>query len=67
MALTANDWISKEKPMFDIENSNSILLLIGNDTETKVIVESFLQANIKARTKYKCCLVHHCVRENKVS
>lgn len=40
---------------------------MGNDYETKVIVESFLQANFKARTKYKCCVLHHCVRENKLS
>mmetsp|Transcript_39480 Transcript_39480/g.37930 ORF Transcript_39480/g.37930 Transcript_39480/m.37930 type:complete len:89 (-) Transcript_39480:2247-2513(-) len=40
---------------------------MGNDLDTKVVVESFLQANVKTRTKYKCCAVHHCVRENKMS
>jgi hypothetical protein len=55
------------RPTFEIENSNNILVLIGNDQDSKAIVESFLQANIKTRTKYKCCVLHHCVRENKLS
>ena len=32
-----------------------------------MIVESFLQANVKTRTKYKCCMLYHCQRENKVT
>lgn len=51
----------------EIDNSSNILLLVGNDTDTKVIVESFLNANLKARTKYKCCILHHCVKENKLT
>lgn len=54
-------------PSFEIENSQNILLLIGNDQDTKVVIESFLQANVKTRTKYKCCMLHHCIRENKLT
>lgn len=54
-------------PNFEIENSSNILVLMGNDTDTKIIVESFLQANFKARTKYKCCVLHHCIKENKIT
>jgi len=43
------------------------MLLVGNDQDTKIIVESFLQANVKTRTKYKCCVLHHCIRENKMT
>lgn len=35
--------------------------------DLKVVVESFLQANVKSRTKYKCCVLHHCIRENKLT
>lgn len=44
-------------------------MVIKSDCEwdQKVIVESFLQANVKARTKYKCCVLHHCLRENKIT
>lgn len=31
--------------MFEIENSSNIMILVGNDKETKIVVESFLQAN----------------------
>ena len=43
------------------------MVLVGDDQDTKVVVESFLQANVKSRTKYKCCVLHHCIRENKVT
>lgn len=29
-------------PNFEIENSSNILVLMGNDSDTKIIVESFL-------------------------
>ena len=31
------------------------------------MIESFLQANVKIRTKYKCCVLHHCTEENSLS
>lgn len=43
------------------------MVVVGADQDTKLIVESFLQANVKTRTKYKCCMLHHCVRENKMT
>jgi hypothetical protein len=52
---------------FEIDNSQNYLVILGNDLDTKIVVESFLQANLKARTKYKCCVLHHCVKENKIS
>ena len=55
------------KPMFELDNSHNIMVVRGNELDTKLLVESFLQANIKARTKYKCILLHHCTRENKLS
>jgi hypothetical protein len=33
------------KPKFLVKNSKKFLLLIGHPSETRVIVESFLQAN----------------------
>lgn len=44
------------------------MIIIGDDErDAKIIVESFLQANVKTRTKYKCCVLHHCSRENKLT
>lgn len=43
------------------------MLLIGAATDTRVIVESFLQANVRMRSKYKCTMLHCCTRENKIS
>jgi hypothetical protein len=54
-------------PTFEVDNTNNIMILVGNDQDTKVVVESFLQANVKTRTKYKCCVLHHCIRENKMT
>ncbi len=54
-------------PTFEIDNSENILLLQGDETDTKILIESFLQANVGARTKYKCCVLHHCCRENKLT
>ena len=44
-----------------------MVLLSDYEKDGKVIAESFLQANVKTRTKYKCCALHHCVRENKLT
>lgn len=52
---------------FEIENSQNVMVLVGHEQDTRVVVESFLQANVKARTKYKCCVLHHCVSENKLT
>lgn len=50
---------------YEIENSKQFLLLTGQShDELRVIVESFLQANVKMRTKYKCACMHHCLLEN---
>jgi len=38
-----------------------------NEWDHKVLIESFLQANVKSRTKYKCCMLHHCQKENKLT
>lgn len=43
------------------------MVLSGASTDTRVLVESFLQANIKMRSRYKCAVMHCCVRENKLS
>lgn len=54
--------------LYEIENSRQILILTGDShEELRVIVESFLQANLKIRTKYKCCVLHHCTQENPLS
>jgi hypothetical protein len=54
--------------LYEIENSRQILVLTGDShEELRVIVESFLQANLKIRTKYKCCVLHHCTEENALS
>jgi len=55
------------KPGFTVENSGNILVVEGKNQEAVVLVESFLQANLKARTKYKCCALHHCARENRLT
>ena len=53
---------------YEIENSKQILVLTGSSHEQlRIIVESFLQANVKIRTKYKCCVLHHCTEENSLS
>jgi len=53
---------------YEIENSKQIIVLTGDShEELRVIVESFLQANMKIRTKYKCCVLHHCCKENAAS
>ena len=36
------EWLPRERPSFDIDNSNNILVLLGRDSDTKVIIESFL-------------------------
>eukprot|EP00347_Sterkiella_histriomuscorum_P005755 403355392 len=54
-------------PTFEVDNTQNIMILVGSDQDTKIIVESFLQANVKTRTKYKCCVLHHCIRENKMT
>lgn len=43
------------------------MVLMGAATDTRVVVESFLQANVKMRSKYKCCVMHCCTRENKIT
>ena len=44
------------------------MVIVGDyEVDAKVVVESFLQANVKTRTKYKCCVLHHCLRENKMT
>ena len=44
------------------------MIIVGDyEVDAKVVVESFLQANVKTRTKYKCCVLHHCLRENKMT
>lgn len=50
---------------YEIENSKQFLILTGRThEEIRIIVESFLQANVKMRTKYKCVCMHHCLLEN---
>lgn len=50
---------------YEIENSKQFLIISGEShEELRVIVESFLQANSKIRSKYKCCVLHNCVQEN---
>ena len=55
------------KPNFEIDNSRNVMLLLGAATDTRVIVESFLQANVRMRSKYKCTVLHNCTRENKIT
>ena len=55
------------KPTFSIDNSKNIMLITGAATDTRVIVETFLQANVRMRSRYKCCMLHSCVRENKIT
>lgn len=43
------------------------MLLLGAATDTRVILESFLQANVRMRSKYKCTVLHCCTRENKLT
>jgi hypothetical protein len=60
--------VSPDFSLFHIENSGNILVVTSDeDWDLKVLVESFLQANVKTRTKYKCCVLHHCVKENKIT
>lgn len=55
-------------PKYEINNQQRIMVITGdNDWDQKVLIESFLQANVKSRTKYKCCMLHHCQRENKLT
>ena len=61
------DKIQNEKPKFDIDNSFNIMLMTGAATDTRTIVESFLQANFRMRSRYKCAVMHCCVRENKIT
>ena len=56
-----------DKPKFEIDNSHNIMLLTGAATDTRTIVESFLQANFRMRSRYKCAMMHCCVRENKLT
>ena len=58
---------SDGKPSFEIDNTKNIMLLMGAATDTRVIIESFLQANVRTRSKYKCCVLHCCTRENKIT
>jgi hypothetical protein len=44
-----------------------MILTSEQDKDGKIIAESFLQANVKTRTKYKCCALHHCISENKLT
>jgi hypothetical protein len=57
---------TKSMPKFVIKNSKRILLLLGHQNETRVIVESFLQAN-GMRSCYKCVALHCCTKENKLT
>lgn len=43
------------------------MLLVGAAIDTRVIVESFLQANVRMRSKYKVAMLHCCTRENKIT
>lgn len=50
---------------YEIENSKQILIITGSHhDELRVIIESFLQANLKIRTRYKCSALHNCTAEN---
>jgi hypothetical protein len=44
-----------------------MILISEDEKDSRIIVESFLQANTKTRTKYKCCVLHHCLKENKLT
>lgn len=51
-----------------IDNSRQFLVITGQSHhELRLIVESFLQANQRQRTRYKCCALHHCTCENQIS
>ena len=55
-------------PLYEIDNSQQIMVITGdNEWDHKVLIESFLQANVKSRTRYKCCMLYHCHRENKLT
>jgi hypothetical protein len=58
---------SDGKPTFEIDNTKNVMLLMGAATDTRVIVETFLQANVRMRSKYKCTMLHCCTRENKIT
>lgn len=55
------------KPSFELINSSNIMMVSGAPSDTRVLVESFLQANMKMRSKYKCAVMHCCHPENKLS
>lgn len=59
--------INDNKPTFKIDNSKNVMLLVGAAIDTRVIVESFLQANVRMRSKYKVAMLHCCTRENKIT
>lgn len=55
-------------PTFEIDNSqNVMMLMVEDERDARVIVESFLQANVKTRTKYKCSVLHQCAKENQIT
>jgi len=60
-------FVGDGKPNYIIDNSRNIFLLTGAATDTRVVVESFLQANHRIRSRYKCSVLHCCVRENKIT
>ena len=54
--------------LYEIENSRQILAITGqNPHELRIVMESFMQANISIRTKYKCSVLHQCTEENALS
>ena len=55
------------KPSFEMERSRNIMLVTGSATDTRVLVETFLQANLKMRSRYKCAAMHCAVRENRLT
>ena len=57
-----------ELPTYKIDTSQNIMVLLcEEEKDARIIVESFLQANLKTRTKYKCCVLHHCLKENRIT
>ena len=42
-------------------------MLTGATTDTRIVVESFLQGNQRMRSRYKCTMMHCSVRENKIT
>jgi len=50
-----------------MRRSENIMVVTGTATDTRVLIESFLQANYKMRSRYKCAALHCAVRENKLS